>query len=117
MMPVWPASLPIHADRDGFSYVHGDARRPSQTDAGNVRQRRRLSFVPDPVRFTMLMTLAQRRDAQAFFKDTLKDHTLPFRFPAQPQPGTWIVQIGQSMPAWTSVGIKWRLSLELAVLG
>ena len=116
MMPVWPASLPIHADRDGFSYVHGDARRPSQTDAGNARQRRRLSFVPDSVRFTMQMTLAQRRTVHAFFEDDLKDHILPFRFPAQPQPGTWTVQIGQSMPSWTLVGIKWRLGLELVVL-
>lgn len=115
-MNVFPASLPQAMSREGFSRGYGDGRLQSQTDAGGGKSRRRFSYMPEPVKGAMVMTSAQLATFRTFVNDTLKGGTLPFYFPAQGEPGQWLVKIGQTMPSEVPVGNRWRVDLDLVRL-
>jgi uncharacterized protein YwlG (UPF0340 family) len=115
-MNVFPASLPQIMERDGFSRGYGDGRLRSPTDAGGGKSRRRFSYMPEPVKGSIVMTGAQLAIFRAFIDETLKGGTLPFYFPAQGELGQWIVKIGQAMPSEAPMGLNWRVDLDLVRL-
>lgn len=115
-MNVWPAILPQWIRSDSYQAGLGDGRLQSSTDAGGGKTRRRFSYAPEPVKGSTEMTSAQLATFRAFVEDTLKGGVLPFYFPAQGEPGQWIVKIGQTMPTWTPIGVQWRVSLDLVRL-
>ncbi|MGN6549764.1 MAG: hypothetical protein ACTHJ3_07715 [Pararhizobium sp.] len=115
-MISWPATLPQRAYQDGYQSGLGDGRIRSDTDAGIPKVRLRFSYVPRPLSVTMEMTEAQRAIFEGFVESDLKKGVLPFQFPAQEGTGTWVVQIGQNMPSWTTKGVGWLVTLDLVRL-
>lgn len=114
-MNVWPASLPQHAERDGFGRSFGDGRLTTPTEAGLPRTRRRFSYAPEPLQCAFQMSKAQLSTFKAFVSETLKGGTLPFAMPAQGDDGEWIVKFGETMPSWVPARTrtKWLVTLDL----
>lgn len=116
-MNVWPASLPQRMFITSWQRSLGDARLMSGTDAGGGKMRRRLSYIPEPITCAVEMTTTQRKTFEQFVNVTLKGGVFPFEFPAQDDSGTWVVQIGRTMPAWTFLAPDyWSVSLDLVRL-
>ncbi|WP_078709167.1 hypothetical protein [Consotaella salsifontis] len=116
-MNVWPATLPQRAQVEGYQAGLGDGRLRSTTDAGGAKVRRRFSYAPRPLKLTMEMNADQLATFQTFVEGSLGGGVLPFQIPAQGEEGTWIVQLGQSMPQWSPISWNlWRVSLDLLVL-
>jgi hypothetical protein len=120
-MNVWPPALPTGAVLQDVTRGIGDSRIRAQMDAG-YKTRSRLSYVPEPVTVSIVMTVAQRATLEAFVRNDLKRGTLPFRFPAQDgvrgqMKGEWIVMLGQTMPSWKwHSEDNWSVSLDLVRL-
>lgn len=116
-MNSWPTTLPQRMQVQGYQSGLGDGRLRSENDTGKAKLRRRFSAIPRPLAGAMFMTQEQLAILQDFVRTTLSEGVLPFEFPAQGEPGTWIVQIGRSMPAWVPEGgLHWRVSLDLVIL-
>lgn len=119
-MIVWPATLPQRFEVDGYQESMGDGRLRSQTESGFAKVRRRFSIVPRPLAAILVLSSDELAIFEAFVRDTLAGGALPFQMPRQAGrgTGTWIVQMAENMPSWTSTGAidQWRVTLDLVIL-
>jgi hypothetical protein len=115
-MIAWPATLPQEALSDGYQSGFGDGRARTETDSGIAKVRRRFSAVPRPLTFSMHMTNEQLAIFKTFVTTDTAGGVKPFTFPAQDEPGTWIVQFGRDLPRWAPRGLDWIVSFDLVIL-
>lgn len=75
--------------------------------------------MPKPVSGSMMMTNAQFETLESFIDNDLGGGVLPFTFPAQPGPGTWLVRLSPSADLPQQQGSDfdaWPVSLSLEIL-
>jgi len=116
-VPTWPDTLPQRFLVNGNQEATGDGRLRSPTDTGPGKVRRRSSAVVNPLGGTLRMNAAQLAIFDGFIDSDIAGGSLPFNFPAPYGAGTWLVQIGDTMPSRANVGgDRWNVTLALEVL-
>jgi len=138
MTALWPAELP-RPMRQGYQHQLGEARLVTPIDAGPPRLRRRYSQMPAIVGMTLDLSVDQALRLERFFFEEVKGGSLPFLMrdpeldglPLTDEEGTpltdgegnpltiaawWLCLFAEGLPARTVVGVRRRVSFQLAVL-
>lgn len=82
-MPVevaWPATLPQNVLHDQFSYTAGSGLIRNETDTGYPLVRRRFTGTTDTYAMALVMTYAQYKTFEDFFRNSPDHPTLPGAF-------------------------------------
>ena len=114
-MAEWPSTLPCPL-YEGCQYTPAENVIRSGMDVG-TKVRRRFTWVPEEVTFTLRLTTAQVAILQSFVRDTLKD-VLPFQWVEfRAGPDSVATYRFRQRPSYTPVGPGWwDASLQLDLL-
>lgn len=77
-MNAWPSSVNTDAQRDSYSETFGDRIDAFQVEIGQPLARRRTAFASAALKFSLLLTSTELATLRTFWRDTLKNGTLPF---------------------------------------
>lgn len=82
-IPVWPSDLPQRVTIDGFSSGVRDGRLFAKMDRGPSKLRRLTSAAIKPQSCAINATIDDCARIERFWREDLKDGSLPFLFPSQ----------------------------------
>lgn len=113
--PEWPSALPQSFLRDGFGEEGADNIIVSEMSVGPAKTRRRTTANVFPITGGMRMTDTQLAAFKTFVKVDIADRALPFTFP-DPYGGADLLVRMKSPHKVSSMGLEWRVELDLEVL-
>ena len=134
----WPAELP-RPMRQSYQFGRGDGRLRTPQDAGPPRTRLRYSAVPSLVAMTVDLSVDETLRLDRFYDEEVGRGSLPFLMPDPELDGlvlsdgagnvltdgagavltiaaTWLCMFADGLPARTVVGVRRRVSFQIAVL-
>ena len=138
MIASWPSELDPPM-RQGFEQAFGEGRLITRSEGGPPSLRGRFSSTPDIVALTLDLSRNELARFDRFWAEEIGRGALPFLMENPTTFGihladetgawicdeagnpilvydVWICQIGTQLPARTVIGVRWRLSLRLAVM-
>lgn len=113
-LSAWPATLPQHPLRDGFT----EQRQPNvvafKPDVGPPKTSRRSTAAGTLTAASFILTPAQKADFEEFYEATLADGTLPFLWdhPQTAVPYIWLFD-PENVPEISPRGRQFRLNCRL----
>lgn len=138
MIPSWPQDLP-RPMREGFMQSFGEARFRRGSDVGPPGYRRRFSAVADMVSLVIDVSRDGRARFERFWNEDCSLGSLPFAMPDPATDGwelltvdgsllttetgepillsaTWLCLFSDERPAFTAIGIRWRIAFGVSVM-
>ncbi len=135
---VWPSELPP-PERQSFQMTSMEARLKRQSEAGPPAYRRRFSSIPKPITMSIVVARDLKGVFDTFYEETTSAGSLPFYMPDPTSDGwpmltehslpmltsdgvpilvaaQWLCLFGESIPAATAIGMKFRISFNVTVM-
>jgi len=115
MAATWPATLPQHPRRNGFSRSPRPNIVAFGTEVGKGKRRRRSTARSQLWTLQFIMTADQVEDFEAFFNDDLEDGALEFEWVYPMTGATWRFTFDTDQP-WSIAplsGVESLVSLSL----
>lgn len=136
--PVWPETLP-RPERSSWQASRQDARLKRRSDAGPSSYRRRFSSASRPVSLSVILDRDQKAIFDNFYVEEIAEGAGLFWMPDPTTDGwplltdegsalltddgvpillgeTWLVTMGDNLPAETVIGIEFRISFSVEVM-
>ena len=112
---TWPTDLPRYLLVAGFDRRFRKNKIRTQMEYGPVKQRRRGTSTPAPIKGAIQLTAAQVATLEAFHETTLVDGTLPFDW-VEPIRQTAVTYRFVGEPAVTGGPVIFRATLDLEIM-
>lgn len=112
---TWPAGLPQYLLVAGFSRRFRKNKIRTPMEYGPVKQRRRGTSAPAPIKGVIQLKAGQVSTLEAFHDTTLVDGTLPFDW-VEPVSQTAVTCRFVSEPAVSGGPVTFRATLDLEIM-
>lgn len=136
--PIWPEALP-RPERSSWQAGRQDTRLKRRSDAGPVSYRRRFSSASRPVTLSVILDRDLKAVFDNFYFEEIAEGASLFWMPDPTTDGwplllddgspflteagvpillgeTWLVTMGDSLPAETVIGVEFRITFSVEVM-